>query len=140
MALLVERAWACSCTALSICELVDKADVIFLGEVIQGGLEPGEDAWSGRPQSATLRIIEAYKGLRPDVREVTVSLQYLPGMCSPAVYRRGEQTLAFLGRPEADRKLHDGACSGSRFAKDVADELQYVRAYFAGQTPNDHQR
>ena len=89
---------------------------------------------SGRPQSATLRIIEAYKGLRPDVREITVALQYLPGMCSPGVYRRGERTLAFLAQPAAGGTLHDGACSGSRFAKDVPDELQYVRAYFAGRT------
>src|SRR6185295_8241678 len=92
MAVLGEQALGCSCAVLSICELVEKADVIFLGEVIDGGLDPGEDAWSGRPQSATLRIIEAYKGLRTDVREITVALQYLPGMCSPGVYRRGERT------------------------------------------------
>src|SRR5262245_46783558 len=119
MALLVEQAVGCSCASLSICELVEKADVIFLGEVIQGGLDPGEDAWSGRPRTATLRIIEDYKGLPPDVREVTISLQYFRGMCSPGVYRRGERTLAFLARPGADGTLRDGACSGSRFEKDA---------------------
>ena len=134
MALLVERAWACSCAVLSICELVEKSDVIFLGEVIQGGLDPGEDAWSGRPKSATLRIVEAYKGLRPDVRDVTVSLQYLPGMCSAGAYRLGKRTLAFLRQAGSDGILHDGACSGSRFAEGAAEQIQYVRAYFAGQT------
>src|SRR5215470_1628874 len=132
IALVVEPAFGCTCSALNICELVEKSDVIFLGEVIQGGLDPGEDAWSGRPQSAKLRIIEAYKGLQPAVREVTVSLQYLGGMCSPGVYRRGERTLAFLRRAGTDGTLRDGVCSGSRFAKDVPDELQYVRAYFGG--------
>jgi hypothetical protein len=125
---------ACSCSAVNICELVENSDVIFLGEVIRDGLDPGENAWSGRPRSATLRIIESYKGLPSDIREVTVALQYLPGMCSPAVYRRGEQTLAFLSRSAGDSTLRDGACSGSRFAKDAIDELEYVRAYFAGRT------
>src|SRR5688572_7599823 len=83
VALFARDAWACSCAARNICELVEQADVIFLGEVIEGGLNPGEDAWSGRPTSARLRIIEAYKGLRPNIREVTVSLLYPPGLCSP---------------------------------------------------------
>src|SRR5215470_10530427 len=123
IALVVEPAFGCTCSALNICELVEKSDVIFLGEVIQGGLDPGEDAWSGRPQSATLRIVESYKGLPSDVKQITVALLYMPGMCSPAVYRRGEQTLAFLGRPTADGMLHDGACSASRFAQDAAEDL-----------------
>ena len=82
--LFLDELAACTCRAVTLCELVEEAEVIFLGEVIAGGLDSGEDPWSGRPQSATLRIIEAYKGVRPDVREVTVALQYLPGMCSPA--------------------------------------------------------
>src|SRR5206468_2366977 len=98
-------------------------------------LDPGEDAWSGRPQSATLRIVEAYKGLAPDVKEVTVALMYMRGMCSPAVYRRGERTLAFLGRAAADGSLRDGACSASRFEKDAAaQDVQYIRNYFGGRT------
>jgi hypothetical protein len=55
-------------------------------------------------------------------------------MCSPAVYRRGERTLAFLRRRTADGSLQDGACSGSRFAKSVPEQLEYVRAYFSGRT------
>ncbi len=131
MALVVQQALACSCGGLSVCELVEKADVILLGEVIDGGLDPGEDAWSGRPQSATLRIVEAYKGLAPDVKEVTVALLYMPGMCSPAVYRRGERTLAFLGRPAADGRLRDGACGASRFAKDAAEDIKMLQRIFS---------
>jgi hypothetical protein len=133
MTLLVTAALACSCAVLSICELVEQSDVIFLGEVIEGGLNPGEDAWSGRPTSARLRIIEPYKGLPSGTREVTVSLGYIPGMCSAAVYRRGERTLAFLYN-SGGNILRDGGCSGSRFAKDTPEDLQYVRDYFAGKT------
>src|SRR5262245_49781092 len=82
MALLVNRVVACSCREWTICELVQEAQVVFLGEVIAGGLNPGEDPWSGRPQFATLRIIEAYKGLPASTREIKISLSYLPGMCS----------------------------------------------------------
>lgn len=134
IALWVHNAAACSCGATNICELVENAGVIFLGEVVEGGLDPGEDAWSGRPTFARLRIIEAYKGLPLDVREVTVQLAYLRGMCSPAVYRRGERTLAFLAKPTNNESLRDGACCGSRFEKGDSPELQYVRDHFAGRT------
>jgi hypothetical protein len=134
MALSIHEAAACSCAVRNICDLVEGADVIFLGEVVEGGLDPGEDAWSGRPTFARMRIIEAYKGLRPDTREVTVELFYLKGMCSPAVYRRGERTLVFLAKPENNGALRDGACSGSRFEKSDPSGLQYVRDYFGGRT------
>jgi hypothetical protein len=134
IALSAHDAMACSCGAANICELVENAGVIFLGEVVEGGLDPGEDAWSGRPTFARLRIIEAFKGVPLDVREVTVELAYLKGMCSPAVYRRGERTLAFLAKPGNNESLRDGACSGSRFEKGDSPDLQYVRDHFAGRT------
>jgi hypothetical protein len=49
IAVIAERAAACECRIPDICELVESSGVIFLGEVVQGGLDPGEDAWSGRP-------------------------------------------------------------------------------------------
>jgi hypothetical protein len=128
---IADRAAACECVRVNICQLVESSGVIFLGEVTQGGLDPGEDTWSGRPRSATLRVVESYRGLPQGTKEVVVGLSYMKGMCSPAVYRRGEQTLVILSR-QADGTLRDGSCSGSRFAKDVPDDLKYVRDYFAG--------
>jgi hypothetical protein len=59
--LFVQQAWACSCIVFSICELVEKADVIFLGEVIDVGLDPGEDAVADErfSSSSQLRICGA---------------------------------------------------------------------------------
>jgi hypothetical protein len=65
---------------------------------------------------------------------VTVELAYIRGMCSPAVYRRGEKTLAFLAKPANNESLRDGACSGSRFEKGDSPDIQYVRDYFAGRS------
>jgi hypothetical protein len=46
-------------------------------------------------------------------------------------YRKGEQTLVFVGRDE-DGNLGDGGCTESWFAKDRQDDLTYVRRYFGG--------
>ena len=133
ISIVAERALACSCAEINVCELVEVSPVIFLGEVIEGGLDPGEDAWSGRPTYAKLRVLESFKGLPVGTREVRIELSYLPGMCSPGVYRRGEVTLAVPSR-RPDGSLSDGACSPSRFAADVQKDLTYIRDYFAGRT------
>ena len=102
--------------------------------MIEGGLEPNQDAWGGSASFARLRVVERYKGLPKDAKEVVIQLNFIPGMCSPMPYRKGEQTLVFADDPDEDGNFGDGACTESRFAKDVPDDLAYVRRYFKGQT------
>jgi Carboxypeptidase regulatory-like domain len=130
----VQKAIGCECAASNICEKVLEVPVIFLGEVIEGGLEPGRDAWDAATSSARLRVVERFKGLPKDAKEVVVQLNFMPGMCSSVPYRKGEQTLVFAARDDEEGLLGDGPCTDSQFAKDVPDELAYVRRYFKGQT------
>ena len=132
-AIIGQRAAACECIIPDICRLVESHGVIFLGEVVRGGLDPGEDDWSGRPRSATLRVLEVFRGIPQGTQEVTIRLNYRKGMCSPAVYRRGEQTLVILLRAN-NGLLEDGACGASRLVKSSAEDFGYVRNYFRGLT------
>lgn len=95
--LLSRESFGCSCGITNICTRAEKTPVIFLGEVIEGGLEPAEDMWKGTARSARLKVIESFRGLPGDAKEVTISLSFMPGMCSPMPYRRGERTLVFVG-------------------------------------------
>lgn len=128
-----QKAIACECAEFDICTRVEKTPVIFLGEVIAGGLDESQNAWEGTAQFARLRIIEAFRGLPANTREVVIDLHFFPGMCSPMTYRKGQRTLVFVGR---DQKGHltDGICTSSRFADDVPTDLAYVRDYFHGLT------
>ena len=100
-----------------------------MGEVIQGGLDPGEDPWAARAGSATLCVIESFRGVSRDVREVKVELRYIRGMCAPGAYRRGDRTLVMLSRLEGGG-LVEFPCGGSRFSAQVPEELRAVRDYF----------
>ncbi len=128
------RAVACSCSYETICSRVEQARVIFLGEVIDGGLEPRQDAWHGTANFAKLRVVERFRGVALDTAEVVVKLGFIPGMCAPMPYRKGEQTLVFLYPKNASDELFDGGCTQSRFAKDVPEQVDYARRYFKGDT------
>src|SRR5271166_1900336 len=84
------KAIGCECRVRNICERVQEVPVIFLGEVIEGGLERGQDAYQGTAGFAKLRVVERYRGLPKDAKEVVIQLFFIPGMCSPMPYRRGE--------------------------------------------------
>ena len=129
----VNRGRGCECATMDICERVEETPVIFLAEVIDGGLEPEQNAWMGTARFAKLRVIEAFRGLPPNTREVTMELSFMPGMCSAMPYRKGEQTLVFVS-PEANGALSDGGCTQSRFAEDAKEDIEYVRRYFRGET------
>jgi hypothetical protein len=116
-----------------ICTKVEKVPVIFLGEVTDGGLEEGQDAWSGAAKYADLRVVEAFRGVPLETKHVVIQLAFLPGMCSPMPYRKGHLTLVFVGRDDHGT-LHDGGCTESRLADLASEDLAYVRSYFKGQT------
>ena len=124
---------ACSCRVRDICTRVEEVPVIFLGEVIEGGIEPGKDLWDGTASFAKLRVIEAFRGLPADTHEVTVQLQFMRGMCSPTPYRRGDRTLVFVSRDDQGN-LHDGGCTESSLGKWAEKDLEYIRSYFHGKT------
>jgi hypothetical protein len=132
-AITAPKATGCECRVRNICERVQEVPVIFLGEVIEGGLEPGQNAWEGTASFARLRVVERYKGLPRDAKEVVIQLRFIPGMCAPMPYRKGEQTLVFVARDQ-EGNLRDGICTESWFAKDRDEDLAYVRRYFGGNT------
>ena len=120
---------ACECYFPPVCERVRTTPIVFWGETVDGGLDPGEDAWSGRPNSANLKDVEAFRGVTQGA-EIEIELFFQKGMCSPIPYRRGARTLVFLhSDPEGD--FHERACTASFESGDGARELELVRRYFA---------
>lgn len=134
-ALAVGSGWlyGCSCAGLSLCERLDKTHVIFLGEVIEGGVEPGEDPWRSKPGIARLRVVEAFRGLPKDAREVEIDLFFWSGMCSPNPYERGKQVLVFTHFDRERGMLADGMCTQSQSHKWLGEEIERVRGYFRGE-------
>src|SRR5258708_23791714 len=90
------RAVACSCSYETICSRVEQARVIFLGEVIDGGLEPPQDAWHGTANFPKLRVVERFRGVALDTAELVVKLGFIPGMCSPFTYLKVDPPFVFL--------------------------------------------
>jgi hypothetical protein len=103
--------------------------IVFWGETVEGGLEPGEDAWSGRPLSAKVKVVEAFRGVAED-EEIDIKLSFWKGMCSPMPYRRGARTLVFLNSGPGGG-FWDSLCSVSFESEEGSRELEMVRRYFA---------
>jgi len=122
---------ACECSIAPLCERMRTSPIVFLGETVSGGLDPDEDAWSGGPTSAKLRVLEAFRGVSANQKYVDISLAFWAGMCSPMSYRLGERTLVFLHKDKSGR-LTDSLCTASIFADEGSRELELVRRYFAG--------
>lgn len=134
-ALTVGSGWlyGCSCAGLSLCERLDKTQVIFLGEVIEGGVEPGQNPWRSIPGIARLRVVEAFRGLPKDAREVDIDLFFWSGMCSPNPYERGKQVLVFTHFDKERGILADGMCTQSLSHKWLGEDIGRVREYFRGE-------
>lgn len=124
---------ACSCRLLTICERLDHMPVIFLGEVVEGGVAPEEDPWYSPARSARVRVVEAFRGVPKNTRELEVSLLFMPGMCSPNPYIRGEKVLVFTHFDQDHRALADGGCTQSRPSKWIGEDLDTVRKHFRGE-------
>ena len=123
-------ALACECHVAPVCERMRTYPLVFWGETVAGGLDPDEDAWSGRPRWAKLKVVEAFRGIPDGQEHVEVALAFWEGMCSPMPYRRGARTLVFLN-PQDDGSFIDSLCTSSWFAEDDDRELDLVRRYFA---------
>ena len=124
---------ACSCSVRTLCERLDSTPVVFLGEVISGGVSPGENRWRNSAPSARVKVIEAFRGISAATREMEVKLFFIPGMCAASPYVRGKRVLVFADFEEGRRTLTEGPCTESVFDDSIPDELETVRRYFRGQ-------
>lgn len=124
------RLQACSCNMPTICERLDRTPVIFLGEVVEGGVAPDEKPWYSKSTSARLKVIEAFRGLPREAREIDVRLTFIPGMCSPNPYLRGKQVLVFAESIQRNGTMQDGGCTQSASGAQIQEELPMVRSYF----------
>jgi hypothetical protein len=95
---------ACSCVAQTPAEIYERADAVFVGDVIEVAATP-------RRKTVTLRIVRAYKGAVTDGETVKVTL---PGGTSASC------SLDFAPRARAvifaratDGRLSTNLCQGS---------------------------
>ena len=133
------RLIACTCSPLTVCELV-KQPVIFIGQVIEGGIESlREDPWHSRATHARFKVLERFRGLPAGAETVDVQLLFIPGMCSPIPYYLGN---TYLVTPRwLNGTLTDGGCTSARDVERDGADVHYLREYFAGRMPaNIHGR
>lgn len=123
------RVFGCECAPLSMCEVV-RQPVVFLGEVVSGGVLPTEDPWHTRSTSVRFRVVERFRGIAKGVQFVDVETIPPNGMCAPNPYSVGE---TYVVVPHKDGgTFHAEACSAGGNVKDFPELLRYVREYFAG--------
>lgn len=119
---------------LPVCYTVERMPVIFIGEVIDGGIAAlTDDPWYSDIRHARFKVIEAFRGLPPRTQTVDVTLHLLPGMCSPIPYHLGKRYL--VTPAQQDGVLFDGVCFSGEDVDTAADKVRYVRDYFAGKMP-----
>lgn len=76
---------AFSCPTPKVCELFDN-QVLFVGEVIAGGVGPRKDPWHSKSTRARLRVLESFRGFFPGIKTLDLELSPTDGMCSPNIY------------------------------------------------------
>src|SRR5258708_20143292 len=97
--------FACSCRHLTVCELIHRP-IVFIGEVIEGGVDLKDDPWQSSPSHVRFKVLENFRGLPASTRTVDVEVSLWAGMCSPNPYYPGRPYLVVPG--ERDGKLSDG--------------------------------
>ena len=125
---------ACECIAVSVCEQLALADVVFVGKVIDGGLGADESGWYSDVGFARMEVIEAFRGLEPDTEELDVVLGLPMGMCSPIPYRLSEIYLIAIKR-RPDGRIVDAGCYLGIDVEEDPEALEIARAFIAGSRP-----
>src|SRR5258708_5614431 len=123
--------FACSCRQLTVCELIHRP-IVFIGEVIEGGVDLKDDPWQSSASHVRFRVLEIFRGLPAATRAVDIEVRLWAGMCSPNPYYAGRTYLVVPA--EHDGKLFDGFCFTGRDVQRAADEVSQVRDYFAGRS------
>ena len=123
---------ACSCLEVSACQLIGDASVLFVGEVIGGGVESiREDPWYSRATHFRFRVIERFRGLPAAVETFEINVMPPFGMCSPNPYFPGRRYLVAPARHD-NGEFWDGPCFTGRDVERAANELRRIRAHLSG--------
>jgi hypothetical protein len=132
--------FGCSCMEVPVCYTVERAPVIFIGEVVDGGITSlADDPWFSDVRYARFKVIEAFRGLPRGTATVDVELHLWRGMCAPVPYYRGKRYL--VTPAQRDGIYFDGACFSGQDVDKATDRVQYIRDYFSGKMPaNIHGR
>ncbi|MEZ5403138.1 MAG: carboxypeptidase-like regulatory domain-containing protein [Bryobacteraceae bacterium] len=126
---LAPAALACTCVSLTVCDLIQR-DVLFIGEVIEGGVEPQEDPWHAQSHAVTFRVVQAFRGIKPGAKTVQMDAVFLGGMCMPNPYHRGGSYLVAPVRRQGG--FADGMCTASRSIHSDPGLIAAIRDHFAG--------
>src|SRR5258708_39571009 len=117
------RLFACGCTKVPVCSIVDQSPVIFIGEVIDGGIATlADDPRYSDAKYARFKVIEAFRGLSPETKTIDVELHLWAGMCSPIPYERGKRYLVTPARQD-DGRLVDGMCFSGESVEKAAETV-----------------
>jgi len=127
-------ATACSCSFLSMCELAREAPVIFIGKVIEGGVQSlREDPWHSNSRHVRLEVIEILRGLPDSTKFVDVQTMPTMGMCSPNPYSSGR---TYLVAPSgAAGSWSDGGCFSGRDIEHIGKDIELLRAQLKRRGP-----
>jgi hypothetical protein len=124
---------ACECRNFSVCELV-QLPTVFIGEVVDGGVTSiRDDPWYSNVDHVRFKVLGNFRGLPRGTSVVDVVLSPTAGMCAPIPYYPGRTYLVAPGKREG--KFYDQVCFQGRDVERNAEDVQYVRDYFAGKMP-----
>ncbi len=123
-------ALGCECASMSVCDRA-RAQVIFVGEVIDGGISSlRQDPWySADVNHVRFKVLERLRGLSASTRTVDLELFAISGMCSSIPYFRGHRYLVATSKSD---KRREGPCFDGRDVDLFPDDLRQMRQYLAG--------
>lgn len=123
------RVDACSCSPIDLCRIVQQP-IVFIGEVVEGGVAPWESPWYSNSTHVRLRVKENLHGLASGTQFFDLATLPTSGMCAPNVFHRGR---TYLVIPHFyDGKYRESGCAGDRDVEHFADDVDYIRKYFGG--------
>jgi hypothetical protein len=102
-------------------ELTQEARLIVLAEVEVGNADPHSPDYSAGIDVAQLRVLEVWKGTRPERLDVVIRRTLCP---TPPWYEPGRRVVAFL-KPSGSSWRTTGLSYGARYPTDEAAEQAY---------------
>ena len=126
---------ACSCSQLTwapACQLVSRAQVVFLGTVLRGEPNPPPRTFMST-RVYRLQVDRTYKGLAPGLGEITIG----PVTPCQTAYAIGRQYLMFANvlrtGPHSQVYVSD-ECSGSRLAQFAKGDIEFLESALQGKS------
>lgn len=107
-----------------ICASYWRADAVFVGQLrdITPPARTASDTWA----MATLHFIveQPFRG----ITSATVDIKTLSGTSCDVEFVKGKRYLIYANRGEESKQLFTGMCMGGGEAKDLVDEINYIRS------------